>query len=716
MPLIIVESPTKSKTISKFVGREYQVLSSYGHIRDLPKQELGIDVKHQFSPRYIVPTKAKKVVSQLKKAARQSELIILATDEDREGEAIAWHITQALEQKTKKAKAEKEENSYQRIAFHEITEPAVKKALKNPRAINMDLVYAQQTRRILDRLVGYKLSPFLWDKVVKGLSAGRVQSAVVRLIVDREREIKAFRPEEYWTLHALLKKTGHEQEISARLVQRKGKNISKDGLKNEQETNKIVEELAEAQYQVKEIQKKEINKKPLPPFTTSTLQQEAARKLGFSAKQTMILAQQLYEGVNLGGKGSVGLITYHRTDSLNLSQASLTEARKIIQSQFGASYLPHKPNFYKNKSKGAQEAHEAIRPSQPRHGPGQIGSYLDPRQEKLYRLIWQRFIACQMNPAVLSSTSIDIAAQKNKKEVLCLFRANGSILKFDGFLKVYPLKLKEALLPPIKEKEMLELIKLLPEQHFTQPPARYNEASLVKVLEEYGVGRPSTYAPIISTVQARGYVQKNEQKRFVPSETAFIVIDLLKENFPEIVDIEFTARMEKDLDKIAQGKKEWTEVLRGFYNPFNKKLAQKYKDVSKTKTEEPTDKKCPLCGAPMVIKLGRFGRFYSCSNFPKCKHAEPIAKPTGVKCPQCQKGKIVERKTKKGKTFYSCSRYPKCKYALWDKPLPGPNNEGEKCPRCGSLMAEDKKGKIKCSNSECRYEPEPKEPPKDCGG
>ncbi|MFH0906762.1 MAG: type I DNA topoisomerase [bacterium] len=690
MKLIIVESPTKAKTISKFLGKDYHVISSFGHVRDLPKTEIGVDVEHDFKPKYIIPTKAKKAVRELKQYAKKAELIILATDEDREGEAIAWHIIKILE--PEKSKTTNIAEKYQRIVFHEITKTAIEKALKNPRQINMDLVNAQQARRILDRLVGYKLSPFLWKKVVKGLSAGRVQSVTVRLIVDREREIEKFKPEEYWTIEAELKKPNTQNKFIARLIKKNDKTIPKLGIKEKKEADSILKELKDAEYKIINIEKKETHKNPLPPFTTSTMQQEAARKLWFSSKQTMRIAQQLYEGIKLGKQGSIGLITYHRTDSLNLSSDAIKVVNEFIKKKFGQKYALETPKIYKTKSKGAQEAHEAIRPTHPEKEPSEIKQYLDQKQYKLYNLIWRRFTASQMNPAVLDATSIDIKAKK------CLFRTNGSIIKFDGFLKLYPLKLKETTLPQLSQNDILELIKLITEQHSTQPPARFTEASLIKILEEYGIGRPSTYASIISTIQARGYAQKNEQKRFAPTEIGFIVIDLLKENFQRIVDVKFTAYLEEDLDKIAHGKQNWLIILKEFYKSFNENLQEKYKKVEKKKLEQATDKKCPECGKSIVIKLGRFGKFYACTGFPKCKHTEPIINSIGVNCPECEKGKMAERRTRKGRIFYSCSRYPKCKFALWDKPT------GEKCPECKSLLVEKNKNQVKCSNKECCYE------------
>ncbi|PIV10142.1 MAG: type I DNA topoisomerase [Candidatus Portnoybacteria bacterium CG03_land_8_20_14_0_80_41_10] len=679
MNLVIVESPSKGKTIAKFLGRAYSVESSYGHIRDLPKGELGVDPERNFKPKYVIPVKARKIVKKLKEAAQKKELVILATDEDREGEAIAWHILQVLD-------SDKIKN-YQRIVFHEITKKAILQALENPRQINMNLVNAQQARRILDRLVGYKLSPFLWKKLARGLSAGRVQSVAVRLIVDREREIEKFKTEEYWTIQAKLKKQDRPDEFIAHLIKKDGQIIRKLGIKNSRQADKALSDLKGAVYQVIDIKSKEVRRHPAAPFTTSALQQEAAKKLGFSAKQTMRLAQQLYEGV----KGSSGLITYHRTDSLSLSAESLREAREMIQKEFGQKYALASPKIYKTKSKSAQEAHEAIRPTKVGRQPDKIKKYLDKNQSKLYDLIWRRFIACQMKPALLESTSVDIQAKNY------LFRTTGSVIKFDGFLRVYPLKQKELILPSLAKEEMLKLIKLFSEQHFTQPPARYGEAALIKTLEGYGIGRPSTYAPIIGTIQERNYVQKNEQRKFAPTEIGFLVNDILVEHFPKIVDFEFTAQMENALDKIAIGKTEWTTTINDFYQPFQDNLTKKYEEVVKKKIEEPTDKKCPLCGRQLVIKLGRFGKFYACPGFPECKYSEPIVNSTGVNCPKCVQGEIIERKTRKGKTFYSCSRYPKCDFALWDKPT------GEKCPRCGSLLVETKNKQVKCSNKGCDY-------------
>jgi len=672
MQLIIVESPTKSKTLQEFLGSKYRVLSSYGHIRDLPKGDLGIDIENNFKPKYVIPTKSKKTINLLKDEVKKADLTILATDEDREGEAIAWHLAQALSLNNK--------NPYQRIAFHEITKSAIEQALKNPRKIDMKLVDAQQARRVLDRIVGYKLSPFLWKKIARGLSAGRVQSVTVKLVVEREREIEKFQPQEYWSIIALLQKI-KDGEFEATLIKEDNKVIPKLGIKAKDEADKIVKDLEGAKYKVQNIEKKETKKNPLPPFTTSTLQQTAFRRFHLSAKQTMRIAQNLYER---------GFITYHRTDSLNLSSLALGTAKKFISQNYGQNYW----QFRKYKAKGrAQEAHEAIRPSYPNKTPDKlkIQAKLDDNQFKLYDLIWRRFIACQMAQAVFDSTSIDIQAKNY------IFRATGQTMKFDGFLKIYPIKFEEAIIPDLKKEEILELIKLNPQQHFTQPPARYTEASLIKALESEGIGRPSTYAPIISTIQERNYIEKNEKRYFQPTEIGLVVNDLLVEHFPKIVDIKFTANMEQDLDKVAQGQKKWKKLIEEFYSPFSQNLEKKYKEVSKKEfTETPTEKKCPKCGAPLLIRLGKFGKFYACSKFPKCKYTESLPENTlNIKCPKCKKGELVEKRTKKNKIFYGCNKFPECDFALWDKPT------GETCEVCGSLLVEKNK-KIRCSNKECK--------------
>ena len=680
MQLVIVESPTKSKTISRFLGPKYKVLSSYGHIRDLPASEIGVDIENDFKPKYIVIPKAKKNVNELKKEAEKAESVILATDEDREGEAIAYHLAFLLN-----LNGEKE---YRRIVFHEITESAIRDALNNPRKIDLNLVNSQQARRILDRIVGYKLSPFLWKKVARGLSAGRVQSVAVRLVTEREREIKNFVPQEYWSIEALLKRqksADKENEFTALLIKRNGELLDKLAIKNKKEADKILKNLDGAEYKVTNVEKKEVKRNPLPPFTTSTLQQTAWHSFRFPAKLTMQIAQKLYE---------TGLITYHRTDSLNLSDLSLFAAKKFIIENYGEEYWAGFLRRFKTKSKGAQEAHEAIRPSYPNKRPDSLK--LDQNQLKLYRLIWTRFMASQMAQAVFDAKTVDIEAGN------CIFRSNGQALKFDGFLKIYPIKYEETELPDLKISEILELIKLTSSQHFTEPPPRYNEASLIKVLEENGIGRPSTYAPILSTIQERNYIEKDENRRFRPTQIGTVVNDLLVNHFPEIVDIKFTAEMEEDLDKIAQGSKKWVPVIKEFYKPFDANLKNKYKEVSKKDiTEKPTKKICPKCGSPLLIRLGKYGEFYACSSFPKCRYTESLEKNAlGIKCPKCKKGKVVEKRTRKHKIFYGCDRYPECDFALWDKPT------GKTCPKCKSLLIKTKRGQIKCSNKECDYKVE----------
>lgn len=675
MNLILVESPTKSNTLQKFLGPKYLVKSSYGHIRDLPKGDLGVDIENDFKPKYVIPPKARKRISELKKYLPQAETVIIATDEDREGEAIGWHLTKVLNLNGEKP--------YQRIVFHEITKKAVEEALKNPRKIDMNLVNAQQTRRILDRLVGYKLSPFLWKKVSKGLSAGRVQSVAVRLIAEREKEIESFQPQEYWSIEAELQKQ-KVKEFKALLIKKDDKVISKLDLKTKEETDKIIKDLEAALYKVINIERKEIKRNPLPPFTTSSLQQEAYSRLRFSAKKTMFIAQKLYEK---------GFITYHRTDSLNLSTQSLFAVKKFIEENYGKNYWAGFLKKYKAKGR-VQEAHEAIRPSYPDKIPDnlKLKARLDDSQSRLYDLIWRRFIACQMAQALFDSSQIDISAKNY------IFRATGQTLKFDGFLKVYPLKFKEIELPPLEKQETLELKKLIPAQHFTQPPPRYSEATLIKTLEKEGIGRPSTYVPILDTIQRRNYVQKNEQKKFQPTETGVLINDLLMKHFPKIVDLKFTANMEKDLDEIAQGKENWIKTLAGFYQPFEKNLKEKYQELSKEDLIEKTEKVCPKCSSPLIIRWGRFGRFYACSGFPKCKHTEPLKKTTlGIKCPKCSKGEIVEKRSKRGKLFYACNRWPDCDFALWYKPT------GETCSKCDSLLVNKSKNQIKCSNKDCDF-------------
>ncbi len=650
MRLVIVESPTKAKTIGKFLGPDYRVESSYGHIRDLPKSKLGVDVDQDFAPGYVIPTKARKVVTLLKKLAAKSEGVILASDEDREGEAIAWHLMAALGLK-----------SPQRIVFHEITKSAIDNAIAHPRELNLALVDAQQARRVLDRLVGYKLSPFLWKKVAKGLSAGRVQSVALRLVVDREHEIRNFVPQEYWSVTAHF--AVGDKDFEAVLAKINGEALDKFALKNAEQANKIVADLKDAKFLVTNLIQKESRKNPLPPFTTSTLQQEGAKRLGFSAKKTMMLAQRLYES---------GHITYMRTDSVNLSGESLIAAREWLQQNFGEAYTLPAPRNFKNSSKLAQEAHEAVRPTRAEVTSEMI-SLAEPAEQKLYDLIWRRFMASQMPQAVFDTVAVDIEAGQ------CLFRANGATMKFDGFLKVWKQKFEERSIPELSLNQILSLKELLPQQHMTEPPPRYSEASLIKTLEEYGVGRPSTYAPIISVILARNYVRR-EQRRFFATEIGELVIKVLLENFPDIVNVEFTAEMEKKLDAIADGEMPWVGVIRAFYDPFAVLLAEKYAAVEKVHPEEATNEICEKCGKPMMIKFGRFGKFLACSGFPECKNTKSLTasgereqlQNPGVKCPKCVTGDVVTKRVNRGrargKFFWGCSRYPECDFATWENP------------------------------------------------
>lgn len=688
--IVIVESPTKAKTISKFLGDEYKVVSSYGHLRDLPKSEIGIDVEKNFEPRYIIPAKARKNLSALKKEIKKDDEIILATDEDREGEAIAWHLAHILKIK---------EEDAQRIVFHEITKSAINEALQSPRGLKMNLVNAQQARRVLDRLVGYNLSPFLWKKVMRGLSAGRVQSVAVRLIYEKEKEIEKFNPEEYWSISALLKK--NEEEFMASLYSKNKKRYDKLSIKNKKETDSILKDLGSAKFSVSEIKQKEVKRNPLPPFTTSTLQQAAWGKFGYSAKRTMMLAQNLYER---------GFITYHRTDSLSIAKDAVDKARGHIK-EMGKEYLPNTPKAYKTKSKGAQEAHEAIRPSISYisiKNPEKLK--LEGPQKKLFTLIWQRFLASQMNSAIFLSTTALIDTETEYQ-----FKANGLIKKFDGFTRIYLQKFTDSELPNLKKGDKLELKNLLNDQHFTKPPARYSEASLIKELEKNGIGRPSTYAPIISTIQTRNYVNLNENKKLAPTEIGTIVTELLLEHFEKIIDIKFTATMEKDLDDIAEGKMVWQKAVEEFYKPFEKNLEEKYKKVEKKDMTEETDMICPKCGKKLLKRMGRFGWFYACSGFPECKHTQAIKNKEddlNVHCPKCVEGEIVQKKTKKRRLFYGCNRYPDCDFALWNKPyiknVKGTKDKKEiiRCPKCKSVLVEKNTknaDSIMCSNKECGY-------------
>ncbi|MBX4190370.1 type I DNA topoisomerase [Candidatus Parcubacteria bacterium] len=712
MQLIVVESPTKAKTISRFLGGDFVVKSSFGHIRDLPKTKLGIDVDDDFKPTYVIPTKAKSIVAELKKDAAKADSVILATDPDREGEAIAWHLAHALGLDKKST-----EKKVERVVFHEITKHAIEEAVSHPREIDDNLVDAQQARRILDRLVGYKLSPFLWKKVRSGLSAGRVQSVAVRLVVEREREIQKFVPQEYWSVEVALSKKDEDKHFKARLTKIEDKSIDRLGVKNETEAKKIIEDLNGAAYHVIEVTKKEAHRSPAPPFTTSTLQQEASRKLGFSAKQTMTLAQRLYE---------TGFITYMRTDSLNISQIALSQAQDVIKEKFGKEYTLPEPRHFQNKSKGAQEAHEAVRPTDLSKLPDDLPANIDPGQKRLYDLIWKRTIACQMQAAVLDQTAIDIAAGPKYT-----FRANGQVIKFDGFIKAYTETrdegeeseedYPEGQLPELKNKEVLNFVELFHDQHFTEPPARFTDATLVKTLEAAGVGRPSTYAPTLATIQDRGYVEKLE-KKYHPTEIGFLVNDMLVANFPEVIDINFTSHIEEEFDDIAAGKLGWVPVIKEFWEPFSKNLKEKFESVEsltevsdvpcphcskpmlikfgrngkflscpepgskvtlplpeeaakiKVLEEQTKDERCPICGKPMKVTRGRFGYFLGCVDYPTCKGIKKILNKTGFKCPNCITGELVEKKSRgRGKVFYACSRWPDCTFLMSKKP----ENEAE---------------------------------------
>ena len=680
--LVVVESPAKAKTIEKYLGKNYMVRASMGHLRDLPKSQFGIDVENDFVPKYINIRGKGDLIKALKKDAKNADKIYLASDPDREGEAIAWHLAFILG-------LNPEEDC--RIVFNEITKPAIQAAVKEPRPINLDRVDAQQARRMLDRIVGYKLSPLLWRKVRKGLSAGRVQSVTVKLICDREKEIQAFVSEEYWSVGLKLRREKSAM-FEAELTMIDGKKLA---LHSEAETKAVVEDLEQQALLVQEVKKRQRQRKPAAPFITSSMQQDAARKLGFTSRKTMMLAQQLYEGIDLGRKGPVGLITYMRTDSTRISELAQNEARAYVQEAFGAEYVPEKPNVYA-AGKKAQDAHEAIRPTSVSFLPEEIEKYLSKDQFKLYTLIWQRFVASQMTPAVYDTLSVTIAAGTR---YIC--RASGSQLKFAGFTAVYAgveKKEKDVVLPALAEKDSLTLAKTLPQQHFTEPPPRYNEASLVKTLEEKEIGRPSTYAPIIETVLARGYVLRQD-KHFQPTELGFVVIDMLEEYFKDIVDAKFTADLENELDEIADGKVEKNNLLRAFYGPFEETLEKADEAIGHVELPvEVSDVQCELCGRMMVVKQGRYGKFLACPGFPECRNTKPLLKDTGVKCPKCG-GSIVERRTKRGRSFYGCKNYPDCDYVTWDQP------QQDVCEKCGSFMLKHhyKNGRalLYCSNDGC---------------
>lgn len=683
--LVIVESPAKAKTIEKYLGkRKYEVLASMGHLRDLPKSQFGIDLENNFAPKYINIRGKGDLIKALKKEAKKADKIYLASDPDREGEAIAWHLAYLLGV-----------DNYEkcRIVFNEITKPAINDAMKSPRAINLDIVDAQQARRMLDRIVGYKLSPLLWRKIKKGLSAGRVQSVTLKIICDREKEIRAFVPEEYWTIDLKVKSDKERAAFDAALVMIDDKKID---ITSEKEAKAIEKDIKKHDFIIDEVKKSERRRKAPAPFTTSSLQQDAARKLGFTSKRTMMIAQQLYEGISIGRKGPVGLITYMRTDSTRISELAQNDAREFLMNNFGDKYIPAKPPQYAAK-KEAQDAHEAVRPTDVSLTPPILEEFLSKDQIKLYRLIWQRFLASQMVPAVYDTMSILLKGDKYKA------RAVGSILKFAGFTAVYEdndkKKEKDVILPDVAVGEQMELKKILSQQHFTEPPARYNDASIVKTLEEKGIGRPSTYAPIIETILARGYVVRRE-KKFEPTELGFIVLDMLEEYFKNIVDARFTAELESSLDKIAVGSMDKNNLLAEFYKPFATTLEKAEEEIGHVELpEEVSDVQCEKCGRFMVVKQGRYSKFLACPGFPECRNTKPILKDTGAKCPKCGK-RVVERKTKRGRTFYGCEGYPECDFVSWDAPA-----ADKLCEVCGKNLFQHryKSGKVLlyCGDEKC---------------
>ncbi|MBE7101704.1 type I DNA topoisomerase [Bacillus cereus] len=685
--LVIVESPSKAKTIEKYLGKKYKVVASMGHVRDLPKSQMGIEVKNNFTPKYITIRGKGPVLKDLKSAAKKAKKVYLAADPDREGEAIAWHLANTLNVDVE---------SDCRVVFNEITKDAIKESFKYPRAINMDLVDAQQARRILDRLVGYNISPLLWKKVKKGLSAGRVQSVAVRLIIEREREIQSFEPEEFWTIKTEFVKGKDTFEASFY-----GVNGEKVQLTNEAQVNEIIEKMKDNAFSVENVTRKERKRNPALPFTTSSLQQEAARKLNMRAKKTMMLAQQLYEGIDLGKQGTVGLITYMRTDSTRISETAQTEARDYITEAFGAEYIGTEKKKETKKSK-AQDAHEAIRPTSVMRKPEELKSFLSRDQLRLYKLIWERFVASQMASAIMDTVTARLINNNVQ------FRASGSVVKFPGFMKVYVeskddgAEEKDKMLPPLEVGETVFSKDIEPKQHYTQPPPRYTEARLVRTLEELGIGRPSTYVPTLETIQKRGYVAL-DNKRFVPTELGGIVIELILEFFPEIINIEFTANMEQSLDEVEEGNANWVKIVDDFYVEFEPRLEKAEKEMREVEIkDEPAGEDCELCSHPMVFKIGKYGKFMACSNFPECRNTKPIVKEIGVTCPKCDKGQIIERRSnKKKRLFYGCGTYPECDFVSWDKPI------GRKCPKCEGMLVEKKLKKgvqVQCIS--CDYEEE----------
>lgn len=690
--LVIVESPAKAKTIEQYLGKKYMVKASVGHVVDLPKSQFGVDVNNGFKPKYIKIRGKAKLINELKESAKKADLVFLATDPDREGEAISWHLANTLELKN---------NQYKRIEFHEITKRAVENSLNNARDIDLNRVNAQQARRILDRIVGYELSPLLWKKVRRGLSAGRVQSVTVRLICEREQEIREFQIEEFWNITGNFL-TRKREKFLAKLATFNKKKVE---LKNETDATAIKSKLKNSQFTIAEVKKKERLRYPAPPFITSSLQQEAARKLGFGARKTMIVAQQLYEGLELGDEGTQGLISYMRTDSVRVSEEAQAEARIVIKERYGPKFLPETAPVYKVKVVGAQEAHEAIRPTKVSRTPEQVKPFLSKDQFRLYQLVWSRFLASQIQPAVFDTVSADIEANGY------FFKANGSVIKFPGFLEVYQEgkddenQESEERLPELIEGESVSLEKLDLTQHFTQPPPRYTEATLIKTLEEKGIGRPSTYAPTIDTILKRNYVVV-EEKRFLPTDLGQIVVELLKQKFSQIIDYDFTAEMEEKLDKIAEGGLDWVKVIGDFYDPFNQEVQKASADIERVEVPvEESDEKCDKCGRMMVFKYGRFGKFLACPGYPDCKNTKPVRKNLGVKCPKCGTGEVLERRSKKGRLFYGCNQYPQCDFVSWERPFKNP------CPKCGAMCSVKSPGGAKasdskqviCLNSNCGY-------------
>ncbi|WP_010245426.1 type I DNA topoisomerase [Peptoniphilus rhinitidis] len=689
--LVIVESPTKAKTIKKMLGRNYNVIASVGHIRDLPKSKLGIDIENDFEPQYMNIYGKGSLIKDIKKEARKADNVILATDPDREGEAISWHLSHILEM---------DPEDKNRVTFNEITKDTVKREIKNPRKIDMDLVDAQQARRELDRLAGYKISPLLWKKVKAGLSAGRVQSAVLKLICDREDEINNFIPEEYWTIEADLR-AGRKKLLADYYGIKENDKIKKVELKSEDDADKVIKNIDKEKFVVDSVKKGRRNRKSPNPFTTSTMQQESSRRINFSTRKTMMVAQSLYEGVKLPKEGSVGLITYMRTDSTRISLEAQDACLKFIEKDYGKEYLGKKKIASTKKSEKIQDAHECIRPTDVTKTPYSIKDSLSKDQFKLYSLIWKRFVASLMASAIYNTISADVISNNE------VFRVSGSNMAFDGFLRVYDYNTEKSKeLPSLEENQILKFKDVKKEQHFTNPPPRYNEASLIKELEDLGVGRPSTYSPTISTLQSRYYVVL-EEKKFVPTELGVTVNEILVENFDDLVDKKFTAQMENELDEIAAGKKMWKELVRSFYKDLKEDLDKAYENIEKVEIEDPvTDVICDKCGRNMVIKMGRYGKFLACPGFPECRNTKPLVEKIGVKCPKCEDGEIVVKRSKKGRKFYGCDNYPKCDFVSWNKPI------DEKCPKCGNILTEmNSKGKkiIKCSNNTCDYRREESE-------